>query len=76
MQVEVGGTAMLLVYPKFYFLPIEKEVKAYETEIYREDDEIETMLKVKTDESKEEWYSKLLEEIDEEFINEQLAHTG
>ena len=67
---------MLLVYPKFYFLPIEKEVKSYETEIYREDDEIETMLKVKTDESKEEWYSKLLGEIDEEFVNEQLAHTG
>ena len=76
MQVEVGGTAMLLVYPKYYFLPVKKEVRSYETNRYVENDEIETMLKVKTGESKEEWYSKLLGEIDEEFVNEQLAHTG
>jgi len=74
--VQVGGTAMLLVYPKYYFLPVEKEVRSYEANIYIEDEEIETVAQVKKSLNKDDGYKKLLEEIDEEYINELLAHTG
>lgn len=72
--MQVGGTSMLLVYPKFYFLPITKDRKFNETELYREEDELETMANVKIGHGNEEWHKKLLEEIDEEFINEELIH--
>jgi len=67
---------MLLVYPKYYFLPVEKEVRSYEANIYIEDEEIETVAQVKKSLNKDDGYKKLLEEIDEEYINELLAHTG
>lgn len=70
--MQIGGTSMLLVYPKFYFLPIIKEVKFEETDAFREDNVVETMIASKTLLSKEDGYKKLLEEIDEEFVSEEL----
>jgi len=64
---------MLLVYPKYYFLPIEKEARSYETDRYRDEEEIETAAQVKKPLNKDDGYKKLFEEIDEEFIKEQLT---
>ena len=73
--MQVGGTSMLLVYPKFYFLPITKEVSSKEENLSRK--AVENIIAVRFDSNSsanDQQYKKLFDEIDEEFVKEELAH--